>query len=876
MFSRFSKPLAGAAVAVALAWAGAVPALAAKPSQGAATAASSLDEPFFLRLQGRLRMRGGAEPPDELPITFTVADSPSGGRTVWSSGPVSAPIHDGFFDVTLGSGGEQPLTIGLFRSARFLRIECNGCVGRRVFPIQRRGHALAVPGLEMPSRPSPAAPKPYLRNLRLHEQRAYPSGFVPPGGIAEAWSQAAADPLAIQPSGSVTTQGTLVEGAWTEIGPSKVTNGQTGGGVRADVSGRVNCVVPHPTDADTAYACGAQGGLWKTTDGGTSWTPLTENFPSLATGAVAIAPSSTDTLYLGTGEANFSIDSYWGAGIFRSTDGGATFSPTAILDPNRAPLNAAAVAAIDVHPANPDLAIAAVGTFMEGNSLFSGGIYRTTDGGGSWERVLGTGLSGGPVVASDVRFDDSDPNVVYAALGWIGGSTNNGVWKSVDSGATFTQLDLGLTSTQLSSTGRINLALAPSDTQILYAGIHNITTNSLLGIWQSTNGGTTWSKRNATFASCGTQCWYNLELAVSPADPNLVFFGGVNLYRSTNGASTFSSVVSSGGSQGDIHVDQHALAFSPSSPARLWIGNDGGVWRTDDAAASLPLNWVNLNTNLALLQFQSVAVPPSDPNIAYGGTQDNGTNRYLGSTVWVHGDDGDGGETAVDFVNPQTVYHTYYGVSFERSDSGGALGSWVTRQSGLNTSDRSEFYVPVEIDPGDSAVLYLGTYRLYRTVNRGDSWSVISPDLTVDPNNATNTGNITAIGLSAADPNVIYVGSSNAQIQMTSDLGVGWTPVAAPPLPDRFVSTIAVHPADANTAWVGYSGFDDPNTGSGHVFETTDRGATWIDVSANLPDIPVNDLVIDPASPQMIYAATDIGPYVSTNGGASWRRYSGG
>jgi photosystem II stability/assembly factor-like uncharacterized protein len=739
---------------------------------------------------------------------------------------------------------------------------------------------VAIPGLERPSRPGPAAAKPYLRNLRLHQQRAYPTGIVPGGHLPRAFLQAADDPAAIQPEAGLSVEGAaLVEGTWTEIGPSKVTGGQAAqGGARGDVSGRVNSIAVHPTNSSIVYTCGAQGGLWKTTDGGASWTALTENLPSLATGAVALAKSNPDVIYLGTGEANFSLDSYWGAGIFKSTDAGASFAPAGPLDPNRAGGNASAVAALEVHPADPNLVIAAVGTFQEGNSLFSGGIYRSTDGGSSWGRVLGPGLPSGAVVGSDVRIDPTDPNIVYAALGWVGGSANNGVYKSTDGGASFTKLNLGMTGSQEANTGRINLAVAPGNSQILFAAVHNISNSQLLGIWRSLNGGASWSRRNATFPfglqPCGLQCWYDMVLAVSPGDENTVFFGGVDLFRSTNGARTFSLVVQSSGSQGDIHVDQHALTFSPSDPNQLWIGNDGGVWRTDDARGSRPLDWVNANSNLALLQFQSVAVPPNDPNIAYGGTQDNGTNKYTGSTVWAHIADGDGGQTAVDFIDPQIVYHTFYGISFQRSDNGGT--TWTTRQTGLNAGDRSQFYVPVEMDPTNPAVLYLGSYRLYRTANRADSWSPISGDLTVDPNNASNTGNITAIGLTAADPNVIYVGSSNAQIQVTSSLGSTWSSRVSPALPDRFITSIAVHPADANTAWVAFSGFDDVATGNGHVFKTTDRGLTWADATANLPDIPVNQLAIDPAATQMVYAVTDIGPYVSANGGQSWRRYAGG
>ena len=851
------------------------PAGGARSAAGGQQPVPASAEPFFLAIEGVLPVPGGFQG-SSAQVTFQIADHPRKGKLLWSEGPVAVPVRDGYFSATLGGGG-IPVTLALFTGRRWLRIECEGCRGRTSFPMERTGRGVAVKGLQRPDHPGPAAARPLLRNRLLHDQRAYPTGIVPGGLISEAWAGAQGDSAAIGGSAGVPASSAMLsEGSWTEIGPIRVTGGQTGGPDRGDVSGRVNAIALHPTDPDIAYVCGAQGGLWKTTDAGASWTAMTDQFPSLATGAVAVAASSPDVVYLGTGEANFSIDSYWGAGVFKSVDAGAGFSSTAALDPNRTPSNSAAIAAVEVHPGDPDMVIAAVGTFQEGNSLFSGGLYRTTDGGASWDRVIGPGLTGGAIVASDVLFDPVDPNVVYAATGWIGGSSNNGVWKSTDAGATFSKLSLGMTSGDTANTGRINLAIAPSDPQVVYAAVQNVSTLTILGIWRTTDGGANWSKRSAIGASCGTQCWYDMELAVSPAGSDTIFFGGVNLFRSTNGATTFTNVITTSGSTGGIHVDQHALKFSPSSTSRLWVGNDGGMWRTDDAAGSTPLNWVNLNTNLALLQFQSVAVPPSDPNIAFGGTQDNGTNRYGGNVVWEHSADGDGGQTLVDFIDPQVVYHAFFGVSIQRSDTGGGFGSWSTRQTGLNTADRALFYVPIEMDPGNSSVLYLGSYRLYRTVNKAGLWTAISGDLTVDPGDPNNVGEISAIGLTAADPNVIYIGTSNAQIRVTSNLGSSWTNRVSAPLPDRYVTSIAVHPADGDRAWVAYSGFDSSTTGNGHVFMTIDRGVTWTDVTNNLPAMPVNQLTIDPAKPRLIYASTDIGPYVSTNSGASWRRYAGG
>jgi len=821
-------------------------------------------EPVYLVFQGRLHTITGPNAAPETDVTFRITDRRQGGSVLWEQGPQTIALSGGYFRAVLGE--ESPLSLDLFQGERWLDVDCAECAGQHRYRIERRGETIAILGEERPKTPGPLASKALLRNQRLHDERAYPTGIVPGGFLPKAFEAAALDPLAIQSDVTIQAPASaLTEGSWLEIGPSKVTGGQSVVGGAIDVSGRVNSIAVHPTDPNIAYAAGAQGGVWKTTNGGTSWTTLTDGLPSLATGAVAIATSNPNVLYLGTGEANFSIDSYWGAGIFRSLDAGATWAPVGAIDPNRTPMNSAAVAQIIVHPTDPNTVIAAVGTFLEGNRLFSGGMYRSTDGGATWTRVLGPGLPAGAVVASDVLYDPGNPNNVYGALGYAGGSANDGVYKSTNGGASFVRLTSILPTT---NQGRVNLAISRSNPLVLYAAFQNVSTSALLGIWRTGDGGTTWTKPANTNASCNTQCWYDQELAVLPTDPNTVYFGGLDVQRSTNGAGTFSSI---GGSA--LHADQHALVFSPSSTTQLWNADDGGVFRTENAALST-VAWVDKNTNLALLQFQSVSVPPADPNTAYGGTQDNGTIKYTGSTIWPHIQNGDGGQTAVDFITPATVYHTFFGVSFERSDNAGS--TWATKTSGLVNDARAAFYVPVEMDPTNPAVLYLGTFRLYRTSSRGDSWSIISPDLAVKPTDPNNLGNLTAIGVAKNDSNVIYTGSSNAQINVTSNLGGAWTNRVSAPLPNRSITSIAVSPVDANTAFVTYSGFDDPNSGFGHVFKTSDRGVTWTDTTSTVPNIPVNQVMFDPAKPQMIYLATDVGPYASTNGGQTWRRYAGG
>src|SRR5882724_3480894 len=312
------------------------------------------------------------------------------------------------------------------------------------------------------------------------------------------------------------------------------------------------------------------------------------------------------------------------------------------------------------------------------------------------------------------------------------------------------------------------------------------------------DGGANWQAVAAAGAIC-PRCKQEMALAVSPLDPNIVFFGAVSLYRSTDGGQTFTKTMNSKTS-GAVHSDIHALAFSEFVPGQLWVGSDGGVWSVDDSSASLPLDWQSVNGGLSISQFYGLAVHPTDPNLAYGGTQDNGVVlKYTGSQAWCAlVAPGDGGSMAVDPAAPTTLYGYAAILLLERSLDGGV--HWAPIRSGLDTSDRTQVYPPYEMDPRDSHVLYLGTYRLYRTSTRGDLWQVISPDLTIDPADPNSVGNLSAVGAGGPDTGVIYTGSTNGQIYVTSDLGASWTRRVSANLPRRFVSSIAVHPLDSSVA----------------------------------------------------------------------------
>jgi len=688
-----------------------------------------------------------------------------------------------------------------------------------------------------------ARPDPLLRWLYFYESRAYPNATIPPRALQKAlaqYRQQFAPPAA--PAGVPAP----LETAWTPLGPDHLVSVEG-----TSVSGRVNAIAVDPTDSNTIYVGAAQGGVWKTNDAGATWVPLTDTQCSLAMGSIAIDPVDPNIIYAGTGEQNFSLDSYYGCGVLRSTDRGTTWTQlgASVFDINNTTegTGGATISRIRVDPLTAGSTTST--TLYVTSDL---GVYRSLDSGQSWTP---TPLLAG--VATDLVMDPSNPTVLYASLGNPFADARNGVYKSSNGGASWTKLTGGFPTGEV---GRVNLAISASSPTTLYASVQNDfggsgVDGSLLGIFKTTNGGTSWTQVTGSGASCDTQCWYDMVIAVDPNDSNVVYFGGVELYKSIDGGNNFSNIRPS-----LVHVDQHALAFDPRNASVVYAGNDGGVFKSTNGGAS----WSSLNTNLAITQFYpGVSLHPTDANYILGGTQDNGTLRFTGSSVWQEISlGGDGGFTAIDFVSPSTIYHEFQwdNTSFSgprRSDDGGT--SFAQKNSGIDLSDRAAFVPPYVMDPSNSQKLCFGTFKLYKTTNRGDSWTVLAGGVDL-----TKGGVISTIAVAPSNPQVIYVGASDGNVVVTTNGGSTFTTVISG-LPNRSVQAIAVHPTSASTAYVVFSGF-----GSGHVFTTTNTGASWTNISANLPDVPVNAILLDPGAPSNIYIGTDLGVFRSTDAGGSW------
>lgn len=686
---------------------------------------------------------------------------------------------------------------------------------------------------------APFAPK--QPDEYFHLQRAWPAHDIPAGAHAAALAEARA--LAQVPLRSA------AGGPWTAAGPT-------------NIGGRVTAIAVDPTDNQRIWIGGADGGVFHSGDGGASWTPQLDDFGGLSIGALAHHPSDPDILLAGTGEANASGDSYDGIGLLLTTDGGASWAVTGLAASQR-------IGRIAWDPVDPDVIHVAVcgGLFSKGPDR---GMYRSTDGGATWTQTLFVSDS---TSAIDVAVDPVNPSNVYAAF-WerlrapdnrsVAGPTS-GIWKSTDGGDSWSLLTNGLPSGSL--VGRIGLAVAPSSPQTVYA-IYADTPGYFAGVYKTTNDGASWTRiddgndmvgSGGVFASFG---WYFGNIRVDPTNANTVWAVGYEIYRSTDGGVNWS--VRSGGN----HVDHHDLWIDPSNPSRLYEGNDGGFYTSTNSGSG----WTKRNT-LPITQFYAITVDPQVPARIYGGTQDNSTPRTLTGALddWYALIGGDGFTAVVDHTDSDIMYgESQYGGLAKTTNATSAFPSFnYGVKSGISGLDRTNWHAPLVMDPNDHLTLYFGTNKCYRTTNGAGSWTVISGDLTDGPGGGSLTfGTLTTIAVSPTAPNTIYTGSDDGNVHVTTNGGGTWTDVDAG-LPVRWVTRVAVDPADDAVAYVTFSGYKEDEF-LPHVFRTTDHGGSWTDISGNLPQTPVNDIVPDPQDAGRLYLATDVGVFVTFDLGGSW------
>jgi hypothetical protein len=701
--------------------------------------------------------------------------------------------------------------------------------------------------------------KLFKRMEWFYGPRKYPLLHLPPRARLNALKQKALKDMAEAAARRhASGRRQVMEPTWTSIGPMPINECCSNG----PSAGRTTALAIDPTNSQVIYAGAAEGGVWKTTNGGTTWTPLTDTQMSLATGSIAIDPENHNTIYVGTGEANFSVDSYYGAGVLKSTDGGNTWTL------NQGPFgfgdfcSNASIAAIAVQPTNSNVVLA--GTEYCG-------LFRSTDGGLTWSQPA---TAPNNIQGNSIIFDPSTPTTVYGSFGYIFGGGTPGVYKSTDSGATWTLMN-GSGSTTLPAGGRETLALAASSSSTLYVAIQDPNNlGSLLGIYKSTDGANTWTQLTNAPDYCYAQCWYDMPLAVSPVNPNVVYAGGGGstlIYVSLDGGNTWTEQ-----DYFELHVDEHAFAFTPDG-STLYCAGDGGVWVTINPTGAT-VSWNSLNSTFATAEFYpGLSINPTNVNNTFGGTQDNDTEEYTGVPEWTVATCGDGGATAIDFVNPLNIYANCIQLSLLKSTDGGM--SFTNMTDGFNGFDPVAWTPPLAMDPENSQTLYFGTQNIYQTINGAGLWTEIADTVSKGGNDTQS-----ALAVAPSDSNTVYAGTYQGALFVTRNATAGvnstWTDISsATELPNRAISAIAVDPSHPTTAYYTFSGFTNPQNGDnfGHVFMTSNAGTSWTDISGDLPNTPVDTIVIDPNAPNTtFYIGTDIGAFYTTTAGASWSTLGSG
>ncbi len=681
---------------------------------------------------------------------------------------------------------------------------------------------------------------------------------------------------------------------WTELGPG-------------NIGGRTRAILINPQDPNIMYAAGVSGGVWKSTNAGQSWTPIADMVGNITVSSMAMEPGNPDVIYVGTGEgiygqedgALFATD-FRGAGILKTTNGGMTW--TRLEETKNSFFYY--VNDIVISPTNNNRVYAATGD----------GVWRSSDGGTTWRKTLSPTGQNGPLIGGcfdlAIRSGQQNQDILFASCGNFGevavyrnpSAESLGVWDNV------------LNETGM---GRTALAIAPSNPDIIYAlsssNENNQFNSSLYAVFRSTTGGTvgSWTAqaRNtnanklnrailsiptlAVATDCGFdvedgflgQGWYDLAIAVDPIDPNRVWVGGIDLARSDDGGVNWGfagpSYVGANFDLGPIHPDQHVILFHPkydgANNQTIYVGNDGGLYRSDNARApvaqtpagicnpnQIAVKWTSLNNNYGVTQFYNGAFS-ADGKTFIGGTQDNGTllgTDEKGVNAWRMINGGDGGYVAIDQVNPNTMFATFPGISFRKStDGGNSFGSAVS-----GVSDGGDYFVsPLAMDASDSQRLWTGGFYIWRTTNGAARWERAS-SLTAGGES------VSAIAIAPTDSNRMLVGMGDGYIlrndsALTSTNATSWPAVQ---IRGGWVSSIVFDPNNRDIAYATFSTF-----GGAHVYRTVDGGVNWTIADGSggsnaIPDVPVHSLAIDPSNTARLYVGTDVGVFVSNDGGANW------
>lgn len=657
--------------------------------------------------------------------------------------------------------------------------------------------------------------KQFQRWYWFMEQRTYPSGERPdPAHYAHAAKTVKA----------LRCSATTKSANWTSLGPETWTSTSYNPG-----NGRVNVIVEDPLDPSIIYAGTPSGGLWRSQDGGASWTALFDDLPSLGVSGIAIDPTDTDIIYIATGDGD-GADTY-SLGVLKSTDGGTTWNTTGLdwdLTQSRT------TRALRMSPFDPQVLLCAT----------SNGLWRTADGGTTWTMVASGAFR-------DVEFKTNSASVVYACTDQF--------YRSTDGGLSFDPITAGLPSA--GDVNRMSVAVTPADPERVYVLTGREDDSGFEGLYRSMDGGTTFTLRSSspnifTYSETGNgsggQSWYDMALTADPANADVIYAGGINVWRSSNGGNswTIRSHWTWPSQIGYTHADIHWLEMVGGT---LYCGSDGGAFKSTNGGA----DWTDLSAGLDIMQFYRIGTSPVDTGRVIGGSQDNGTN-LLDQGSWTHVIGADGMNAAIDPGDPDILYGSTQNGGLQRSTNGGQDFNGITS----DITEDGPWVTPYAISATDHATLYAGFNNIWKTTDRGNNWTKVS--------NWNTNNSVRALAIAPSDGNRVYA-ARNDGLRRTSTGGVPWTNVQND-LPQLSITSIAVHPNDPDIVYVSLSGY----SAGEKLFVSTDAGANWINISANLPNVPANSVVLQPNSNGGLYLGTDMGVFYTDSTLSNWQPFMQG
>lgn len=640
---------------------------------------------------------------------------------------------------------------------------------------------------------------------------------------------------------------------WVNLGTSSSTGGYAG-------IGRINCIAFHPTDAGTFWVGSPSGGLWRTIDGGTNWTILNNNETVLGVSDIAIPSdyAASNTIYIATGDRDggsmWSLGGGQGAdnvtaGVYKSIDGGTNWSATGLTFTKS---SGAQITRLLIHPTNPAILYAST----------KDGIYKTVNSGTSWSLIRPYA----PFIVMDMEFNPGNPNIIYASSTGYGAGY---IFRTIDGGTNWSSIVANITGGY-----RVELAVTPNNSAVVYALVCNIN-GGLVGVYKSTTSGASFFQVNTNttqnmlgYYSNGQgantgQGTYDLCIAASPSDVNTVYLGGINTWKSVNGGVTWtiSNMWTSSGTYNFVgapvaHADKHALAFQNGTT--LFEGNDGGIYKTTNGGT----NWLDLTNGMVISQLYRIGVSQTSPSTVMTGLQDNGS-KLFNSGSWTDVIGGDGMECIIDYSNSTYMYGTYVRGEIYRSINGG-LSFPTIISNNIPGPPTGAWVTPYLIDQNNSATLFAGYDRVWKTIDRGNNWTSASQVLSA-------SDKLRSLAIAPSNSNYLYAADQTNMWKTTAGGGT-WSTITLPST-STSVTYIAVKNTDPNTLWITYGGYVDGQK----VYQSTIGGGSWTNISAGLPNLPVMSIVYYKVATDrtVLFVGTDLGVYVK-DGTNNWVPFNTG